>query len=543
MGKRLSGICLPGWVQILILLGFCFLLYVVNLGRWDLWNPDEPRYAQVAREMVQGGDWILMHFNGTIYEDKPPLFFWLIAFSSYVWQGFTSFAVRFPSALFGSLAVVATFLLGGCLYSLRTGFFSGLVLATSLQFAYLSTRANIDTTLTFFTTASLLCFCLWHQREKEERRSWTIYGFYVGMALATLTKGPVGLLVPLLVCLTYLIYLREWETLRAMRLPTGMALFAAIVLAWYLPAVMRGGEAYLSATLLRQTIDRYSKGWSHAQPIYYYLYNFPPQFLPWFLFFPAAILYGYSPTVVHKRREFFFPLIWFIVIFVFFSLSKGKRGLYLLPLYPAAALLVGKLWNDFIEGSTGHFKTGWISLPFRGLAGVGLLAGAALPVGISLAFPAYVSYSIPLGVVLIISSLAAFLLDRRRQRGAILALLIGITAAGFFYALRVVFPLVNPYKSARFLSQEVASRIQPGERLGIYGLTAGAYVFYTGIVPIVELETGEDLALFLQSSGRVYCFVDAKDLHAIKDKKNKARFELISQGQVGGSNVFLVSNR
>ena len=151
------------WAQIIVLLGFCFLLYFLNLGQWDLWNPDEPRYAQVAREMINGGDWILMHFNGKVYEDKPPLFFWFIALSSYLWQGFSSFSVRFPAALFGTLTVLLTFLLGKNLYSTRTGFFSGLILATSLEFAYLSTRANIDTTLTFFTTASLLCFFQWYQ--------------------------------------------------------------------------------------------------------------------------------------------------------------------------------------------------------------------------------------------------------------------------------------------------------------------------------------------------------------------------------------------
>ena len=173
-----------------VLLGFCFFLYFLNLGQWDLWNPDEPRYAQVAREMVNGGDWILMHFNGKIYEDKPPLFFWLIALSSYLWQGFSSFSVRFPAALFGTFTVLLTFLLGKNLYSTRIGFFSGLILATSLEFAYLSTRANLDTTLTFFTTASLLCFFEWYQYQQgregwpeEQKRSshlWILYQHGIG---------------------------------------------------------------------------------------------------------------------------------------------------------------------------------------------------------------------------------------------------------------------------------------------------------------------------------------------------------------------------
>src|SRR4030043_583786 len=224
MERRLSQVYPQKWVQIGILIGFCMILYFFNLGRWDLWTPDEPRYAQVAREMVNRGDWILMHYNGNTYPDKPPLFFWLIAFSSFLWQGFSSFSVRFPAAFFGTLTVLLTFFLGKTLYSSRTGFLSGLILATSLEFSYLSTRANIDTTLTFFTTASLLCFFQWYRRgqdkakdmkkaevgvkveEKAKMRHLLIYGFYIGMALATLAKGPGGFILPLSVSLIYLVF-------------------------------------------------------------------------------------------------------------------------------------------------------------------------------------------------------------------------------------------------------------------------------------------------------------------------------------------------
>ncbi|HMK53028.1 MAG TPA: phospholipid carrier-dependent glycosyltransferase, partial [Thermodesulfobacteriota bacterium] len=196
--KRFSRIRHQPWLQITILVGFCFVIYFLNLGRWDLWNPDEPRYAQVAREMVGGGDWVLMHANGKMYEDKPPLFFWLIAFSSFLRQGFSSFSVRFPSALLGTLTVLLTFFLGRKLYGSRTGFLSALILATSFEFAYLSTRANVDATLTFLTTASLFLFWQWYHGRKAEggekrgERGLLIYGFYIGMALATLAKGPVG---------------------------------------------------------------------------------------------------------------------------------------------------------------------------------------------------------------------------------------------------------------------------------------------------------------------------------------------------------------
>jgi 4-amino-4-deoxy-L-arabinose transferase-like glycosyltransferase len=562
---RFSNIYPQKWAQIFVLLGFCFFLYFLNLSQWDLWNPDEPRYAQVAREMVNGGDWILMHFNGKIYPDKPPLFFWLIALSSYFWQGFSSFSVRFPAALFGTFTVLLTFLLGKNLYSTRTGFFSGLILATSLQFAYLSTRANIDTTLTFFTTASLLCFFEWYQNtaprpsplpsgEREGvRGNWLkqkstkgllIYGFYISMALGTLTKGPVGFIIPLLISLIYLLIQKDWKGMRGMKLLPGMILFLVIVLSWYLPAVLKGGRDYLNVTLFKHTIDRYSTGWSHVKPIYYYLYNFPVDFLPWIFFLPAAMVYGYSREAIGKRREFIFLLAWFFVIFLFFSLSKGKRSLYLLPLYPAVSIMIGKLWNDFIFTPMEHFRPGWISFPLYGFMGLALIAGAAIPWVISMKFPSYLPYSLPIAFLMVGGSLVLFVLNRFRMQTAIFFLLIGMMASGFFYTLRVVFPLVNPYKSARFISQEITSRIQPAEKLALYGgFGTGPYNYYTGIVPILELEGEENLIHLLGSPERVFCILKFGDFSKFQVMVGRPEVQLITRRKVGDDDIVLISNR
>jgi len=550
MEKRFSNIYPQKWVQILLLLGFCFVLYFLNLGRWDLWNPDEPRYAQVAREMVNGGDWILMHSNGSVYSDKPPLFFWLIALSSYLWQGFTSYSARFPSALFGTLTVILTFFIGKTLYSSRMGFLSGLILTTSYQFAYLATRANIDATLTFFTTASLLCFIQWVRDNPEgeirqgRRRYLLIYGFYVGMALAILAKGPVGLILPLLVSLIYFLVQKDWKGIRRMRLLWGILLVLVIVFIWYLPALMKGGREYFNETLLRHSIGRFAKGTSHIRPIYYYFYNFPVDFLPWILFLPGAVVYGFSRKVMAKRKEFLFLFVWFVVIFLFFTLSKGKRGLYLLPLFPSVSLMVGKLWDDFIFTHLEHFPQKWVSIPLYGLIGFTLLGGIVLPIVVSMKFPPYLSYSLPAAFLLVGVALSIFVLHRLRYHGLVLFLIFAMMGAGFFYTTRVVFPLVNPYKSARAISEEVKSRILPGERLGIYGdLVIGPYNFYTGIVPILELEKKEDLLQFLQSPERIFCLLRFRDIDASQAMEGWPKVQLIARQRVGNNDMALISNR
>ncbi len=550
-GSRLYQIDGRKWVPILMLLGLCFFLYFFNLGQWDLWVPDEPKYAQVAKEMVDRGDWILMHFNGEVYGDKPPLFFWLIALSSYLWQGFTSFSVRFPSALFGTLAVFLTFLLGKRLYSSRTGFFSGFILATSYQFAYLSTRANIDATLAFFTTASLFCFFLWYQcgsqeRKNEDRRvgNLLIFGFYVSIAFATLAKGPIGFIIPLLVSLVYLLIQRDFNGIKRMKLLPGIPLFVAIVMAWYLPAVLLGGKSYVEENLFKHTTEAYGSGWTHPRPIYFYLYTFPGGFLPWILFLPGAIVHGLSKTMMEKRKEVLFLLVWFIVIFTFFSLSKSKRALYLLPLFPAVSLMVGKFWDDFISSPQDPYWRRWMIFPLYGLIGFGLVAGAAIPWAALTKFPSYLLHSLPIAFILVGVSVATWILYRFKKYRAVLFLLVGMVAGGYFYTFRVILPAANSQMSARLMSEEITSRIQPGNKLAIFeGLGTDPYNYYTGIVPIPLIHTEGALLDFIRSSERVFCLLKFRDFSRFFNSEGKPQVVLIARRQVRRDDVVLISNR
>jgi 4-amino-4-deoxy-L-arabinose transferase-like glycosyltransferase len=565
------------WFQIFILVTFCFLLFILEVGRWDLWDPDEPRYAEVAREMVNSGDWILMHLNGKTYGDKPPLFFWLIVLSSYLWGGFTPFAVRFAPALFGMLTVLLTFFLGKNLYSPRTGFLSGLILATSVEFAYLSTRANIDTTLTFFTTASILCFLLWFQKGKGKKSyedpmgGLPFFGFYIGMALATLAKGPVGFVIPLLVSLIYLTIQRDWKGIKGMRLLPGMLLFLAIVLFWYLPAVIAGGKAYLQETLLKHTVDAYAKGWTHVRPFYYYFVNFPMDFLPWFLFLPGAIVTGLSKKKERQPKEFLFLLIWFLSIFFFFSFSKGKRPIYLLPIYPAASLLVGRFWDTYLSRPNRRsLREVWISLPIYFFIGLFFFMGmiryllpviANFPVGPSTSkmlgmiikaagngakYLSYVSREsiIPFIFLLLGSAILLSLTHGLKYKSAVFTLIVATVGIGFFYGTRFIFPMVDPYKSARFLSQEIQRIIKPGDKLAMYGgFAIGPYNFYTGIVPIVDIESEDEIVNFFHSEARVFCLIQNHEYEALKKKDLEIPLHLITRRKVGGKDIVLASNQ
>ncbi|MEW6374441.1 MAG: hypothetical protein AB1502_01445, partial [Thermodesulfobacteriota bacterium] len=146
--------------------------------------------------------------------------------------------------------------------------------------------------------------------------------------------------------------------------------------------------------------------------------------------------------------------------------------------------------------------------------------------------------------LLVGGSLTLFVLHRFKYHGAIFFLLIGMMASGFFYTSRTVFPLINPYKSARFISQEITSRVQPGEKLGLYGdFGTGPYNYYTGIVPIFELEGEADLFAFLLSSERVFCLLKFRDFSLIQRREERPTVQLIARRKVGGDDIVLISNR
>ncbi|MCX8011575.1 MAG: glycosyltransferase family 39 protein, partial [Desulfobacterota bacterium] len=138
--------------NVLFLLVMASLVFFINLNGWDLWNPDEPRYAQVAKEMRETGEWILPHLNSEVYPEKPPLFFWLIAFFSFFTGEVNEISARLPSAISALGCILLTLFLGKKLFNLKVGFFSALALLTSVEFFWLGRRANIDMTLTLWIT-------------------------------------------------------------------------------------------------------------------------------------------------------------------------------------------------------------------------------------------------------------------------------------------------------------------------------------------------------------------------------------------------------
>ncbi len=227
------------------------LVFLYNLGARDLWEPDETRYAVVAREMKETGNWIVPHLNGAIYSEKPPLFFWLVNLSTLL-LGDNEFANRLPSALAGLITVLVTFLLGARLFGVRAGFLSGLVLVTGFFLSQISRWMMLDSLFTLFFLLSLFFFYQGYKNEERRRVYYLVAGGLIG--LGVLTKGPIAFLsIPIFLILGLLE--KDVKKIWNRDLLWGALLSLALVLAWVIPACWIGGDDYTRRILSNSPLE------------------------------------------------------------------------------------------------------------------------------------------------------------------------------------------------------------------------------------------------------------------------------------------------
>ena len=334
----------------LLVLVICVILFFVGLGRIPFYDKGEPREALQVREMVIGGRWILPVVEGVLFPEKPPFYHWLCAFTSRLFGRIDEFTVRLPSALLGTVGVLLTFFAGRAFWGLRAGVVSAVVLATSFEWWRAATAARIDMTLTVLVTANLLLFFFWYRREALGIGGILVLALL--SAFGTLAKGPVGVVLPCAVVFVFLAIRGEVSFVRARILPllAGASLFLLIVGSWYLLAYKEGGQHFIEIQLLKENIFRFfardSKGSGHDHPITYFTPCLIVGMVPWSLFIPGILRSLIRDRRIPKGDEMVYLLVWFATVFVLFSVSAGKRSVYILPLYPSAALLFGAWWQN-----------------------------------------------------------------------------------------------------------------------------------------------------------------------------------------------------
>ena len=519
------------------------VLFICNIWGYDLWAPDEPFFGEGAREMVVDGQWLVSHVNGVVNTHKPPLFFWLIAILSLPLGRVTSLTARLPSALASLGTVAMTLRLGRRSSSEKTAVLAALVLATSYMFWDKARTAQIDALMCFLIWVALSAFETWRAGDLDGRRAGLI--FWAAGALAVLAKGPVGLLLPLGVALVVLALERELGSWRRFAPLSGPMLFAAICGAWVVAATVWGPAEYSVWGALREHfVERGLHGMHHEQPWWYYAKVLPPQLLPWTFLVPGALLLAWR----RRDRTDRFLLVVVVFVILFFSVSTEKRTLYVLPAFPAFALLTARFVGALVGWEQGPaMSRRWLTAGQSILAGLFCLLGAAAPFAAARVdeFPAWLLWV--LGCALFTIGVATLVaVASGRLLGAALTPAVGLAALYLFVA-SVVFPMANDFKSGREFAaviREAVDQWQPaGERVlacDIGNLT-DTYAFHSDGVYFIRTNEVADLAEYLSREERVLAVVNQALIEELPPQLQQ-RLEVLAATHGSRRDVALIAN-
>ena len=323
------------------------VIYFLGLGRPALWEPDEGRYAEVAREMVVSGDYVTPRNDWVRYFEKPPLVYWLTAASLKVF-GTNELAVRTQAALFSAAQVGITEALGETLFGVTTGFLGALVLALSPLFFAFARFATPDPALAFFFTAALAAFyaaAIAPSFRGGTGRRWILIASAM-LALGTLTKGPVALVLAGAIALAWLI--AEGRLRDSLRLPwfTCAIVYLALALPWFVIAACRNPD-FLRFYVVHEHLHRYLANTEHGWGPWFFIPVVIAGTWPFFYFVPLGMveLVGHKlddhPFPTPPRSALRFLLLWFAIVFIFFSIPRSKLGEYILPALPPLAIIAG----------------------------------------------------------------------------------------------------------------------------------------------------------------------------------------------------------
>jgi 4-amino-4-deoxy-L-arabinose transferase-like glycosyltransferase len=490
----------------------CFVALFLGLGDSHLFDPDEGRSAEVAREMLVSGHWLVPTINFGQFHDKPALYYWLIAGSMRLF-GANDYAVRLPGVIAATLTVIATGVWAARYLGRSTGLLSALILVTMLGFIGMGRIVLTDATFSWWIVAALFYGGAWWI--EGTRRSWPTWPFYLLLAVATLTKGPAA---PVLAVLVFLPF--AWRTgwpvpLRALRPLQGAFILIVVAGTWYAAAAVAAPE-YVWNFLWNHNVRRYAEGGGgHSANVLTFLYLLPAACLPWSLYFPTTIA---ALTRAARRapiaRPLAFCVIWVAAVVGFFSLGGSKLVTYVLPAFPPLAILVASALSVVVARDADTNVPAWVHQSVLGILGALSVVGAiALLVFLQSFAPE--KRMLAAGPLLAIVPLALAIrsVAHGRHSAALAAVAVfALLDAGLYYhavapALDDVYSFAEPARLLRASDEPVA--------LYTYRTSAYSLQYYAGR-RTREVKTAEEAAAVLSGDAPVVLLTRDRHLDAIR---------------------------
>lgn len=558
-----------------------------SLPTREFWHRDEARFATIARTMHERGDLLVPHLGSELYKDKPPMLFWLMNLSAWALGGFSDVAARLPSLLASVLTVLGAYLVGSLFFDRRAALLAGVVLVTSVLYMMTSQFALTDPLLICFQTWALYCFIRGEYSPGRGRgRGWYLM-FYVLAALATLTKGPIGLLVPGAVLGVWVVLRRGFRDLGRVGLHWGLPVYLVIVAAWLLPAGLQAGWPYVKHLLMNQTLLRATGSGYSRRPWYAYLWSFFPMFWPWAFFVPEALVRiarrwwndRKEPEQARVRQGLLLVAVWFAVVLAGWSVAGVKRTRYVLFAYPAAALAVGWLWEALLsKRERWVWTTSLATILCIATVLVGALATAlaAVPwldewviehVPGKSSVPAVdraaalaewrVSFGVLAGSLLVVAVGLAWLLRRgRRSNGSVHtgvrtnAGWVGPWVALVSVVLQVhgaiwLMPMMNHYCSMRPVAeiyQELRSQ-NPKATIATHHLFWTAIAWYAQTTEIARADAPDQVLALLESEQSAFVLVEASRLERLKAHDQRFGHYPADQRKAGVRRIAILANQ
>ncbi|MCE9650776.1 MAG: glycosyltransferase family 39 protein [Parvibaculum sp.] len=448
------------------------VLFLFDIGNRNISSPDEGRYIEIPREMVESGDYVLPRLNGVLYFEKPPLFYWLEA-SAIKTLGISEGTMRLWPALLGIFGALMTYGVARRFYGRAAGFVAGGVLATSLMYYALARFVIIDMSESVLMSAALFAFLLSAEERDEKKALWWARGGHAAAALAVLAKGLIGVLLPGLIGLVWIALIGRWSFVRRALCPSGIAIFLAIALPWHILAAMRNHD-FLWFYIVHEHFLRFTTTVHRRnEPMWYFIPVLLVGFLPWTGYLWHAVkdaLPGWTRR--SEKPVELFLLLWAGIIFVFFTFSDSKLPPYILPIFPPLAVLLGRVLGPRL-GSRDDLPLGrWVFAGFFGLLAAGVAVAYNLPslrqddnVGAYLGPVAYIVF--PMAVVFALGSLAAIVLPRRYGERATVAV-IALTAVLGWTGISLVASEADP-NSVKTVAEVIQKYRHHNETVASYG--------------------------------------------------------------------------
>ncbi len=488
------------------------ILYLPGLGRPALWEPDEGRYGEIAREMYLSGDLVTPRDDWVRYLEKPPLVYWAETASIAVF-GVNEFAIRLPAALFSAAQVVVTAALAQVMLGEAAAVLAASALALSPLFFGFARFATLDPALAFFLTAALGAFYMAARAGDFAIGAgrWWFIASAAALALGTLAKGPVALALGGAIALIWLVLERRGREVARMPWLISIALYCAITIPWFVIAERRN-PGFIRFFLIHEHFQRYLETTEHGWGPWFFVPVIVGGAWPWWFFAPAGISAMRGDGA--KRAALRFLLVWFLAIFLFFSIPRAKLGSYILPAFPALAILAGfglsRLWGlgaYQARRRLGLFAA--ISVTAAIAAVLALwFARARLPAPL-------VTDGYLIAGLLAAAGLVCFLSDRNGDRpgAAVIAIALGmVLILGTGARAREHTAGLTSYRN---LAREVSPYLRKGCMLASYRHLVHSLPFYTGAREALVSYRGE-LAPFSRSPDAAASFIETDaELHRL----------------------------